>query len=235
MNQTMKTILSISVAILCTASVVHAEGRWNNQGKARHPSFYYGIDLTYGNIYTFAVSSCITGVLNYLVNDTVFENGYEYVFHNVIPGSNFKKNSLTGIKFNDLFNNFQGGVKVGYRTDFTGFTNVGIYGSAHYRLDNYFLSSGSVYGRGCLIMVAATVGHNNEIGDYCHIAAQACVGSYLKIGKGVHIGLNATIRENLIIGEGATVGMGAVLLKNVPAGEIWAGNPAKFIKRIEYE
>lgn len=144
MNQTMKTILSISVAILCTASVVHAEGRWNNQGKARHPSFYYGIDLTYGNIYTFAVSSCITGVLNYLVNDTVFENGYEYVFHNVIPGSNFKKNSLTGIKFNDLFNNFQGGVKVGYRTDFTGFTNVGIYGSAHYRLDNYFLSSSSV-------------------------------------------------------------------------------------------
>lgn len=92
------------------------------------------------------------------------------------------------------------------------------------------LSSGSVYGRGCLIMVAATVGHNNEIGDYCHIAAQACVGSYLKIGKGVHIGLNATIRENLIIGEGATVGMGAVLLKNVPAGEIWAGNPAKFIR-----
>lgn len=139
----MKTILRICLTILCTASVVHAEGRWNDQGKARHPSFYYGVDLTYGNIYTFAVSSCFIGVLNYLINDTVFENGYEYVFHNVSPDSNFKKNSLTGVKFNDLFNNFQGGIKLGYRTDFTGFTNIGLYGSAHYRLDNYLLSSDS--------------------------------------------------------------------------------------------
>lgn len=95
------------------------------------------------------------------------------------------------------------------------------------------LSSGTKFGRGCLLMVAATVGHDNVIGDFCHIAAQACVGSYLNVGVGVHIGLNATIRENLTIGKYATIGMGAVLTKNVGEKEIWAGNPAKFLRKAE--
>ena len=28
------------------------------------------------------------------------------------------------------------------------------------------------------------------------------------------------------------VGAGSVVTKNIPAGEIWAGNPAKFIRKI---
>ena len=95
------------------------------------------------------------------------------------------------------------------------------------------LSSGTKFGKSCLVMVGATVGHDNLIGDFCHIAAQACVGAYIKIGKGAHIGLNATIRENLTIGNFATVGMGAVLTKDVGDYEIWAGNPAKFIRKAK--
>jgi acetyltransferase-like isoleucine patch superfamily enzyme len=59
------------------------------------------------------------------------------------------------------------------------------------------------------------------------------VGSFLNIGKGVHVGLNATIREHLTIGDFATVGMGAVLTKDVGAEEIWAGNPARFLRMAE--
>ena len=95
------------------------------------------------------------------------------------------------------------------------------------------MSPGSKLGKGCIMMVGATMGHDNEVGDFCHIAAQACVGSYLKIGKGVHIGLNATVREGLTIGDYATLGMGAVLTKNIGAGEIWAGNPARFLRMSE--
>lgn len=95
------------------------------------------------------------------------------------------------------------------------------------------VSSGTKFGKSCLVMVGATVGHDNEIGDYCHIAAQACIGAYLKIGVGVHIGLNATIRENLVIENYATIGMGSVLTKNVGESEIWVGNPAKFLRKAE--
>ena len=82
-------------------------------------------------------------------------------------------------------------------------------------------------------MVAATIGHDDVIGEYTHIAAQACVGAFLKVGAGVHIGLNSTIRENIVIEDYSTLGMGAVLTKNIGRKEIWAGVPAKFIRKAE--
>lgn len=93
------------------------------------------------------------------------------------------------------------------------------------------ISPGTIIGDNSLIMVSATVGHSNQIGEYCHIAAQACVGSYLHVGVGVHFGLNCTIRENLTIGNYSTIGMGAVLTKDVGEKEIWAGNPAKLLRK----
>jgi len=95
------------------------------------------------------------------------------------------------------------------------------------------MSPGTKLGRGTIMMAGATMGHDNEVGEFCHIAAQACVGSYLKIGKGVHIGFNATIRENITIGDYATLGMGGVLINNIGENEIWAGNPAKFLRMAE--
>lgn len=95
------------------------------------------------------------------------------------------------------------------------------------------ISSNTILGKGSIAMVASTIGHDNVIGDYCHIAAQACVGAFLNVGKGVHIGLNSTIREHLTIGDFATIGMGAVLTKNVGEREIWAGNPARFLRMAE--
>ncbi|WP_421941603.1 acyltransferase [Pedobacter sp.] len=54
------------------------------------------------------------------------------------------------------------------------------------------------------------------------------------IKKGVSIGSNATILCGITIGENALVGAGAVVTKDVPANCVVAGNPAKFIKKIEY-
>ena len=41
------------------------------------------------------------------------------------------------------------------------------------------------------------------------------------------------ILKGVIIGEKSIIGAGSVVTKTVPPGEIWAGNPAKFVKRIE--
>jgi len=43
------------------------------------------------------------------------------------------------------------------------------------------------------------------------------------------IGAGVTVLPGIIIGEGALIGAGSVVTKNVPAGEVWAGNPAKKI------
>lgn len=50
------------------------------------------------------------------------------------------------------------------------------------------------------------------------------------IGNDVWIGNNVLIKSNTTIGDGAVIGMGSVVTKSIPPYEIWAGNPAKFIK-----
>lgn len=51
------------------------------------------------------------------------------------------------------------------------------------------------------------------------------------IGNDVWIGENCLIKAGITIGDGAVIGMGTVLTKNVNAYEIWAGNPAKLIRK----
>ena len=47
------------------------------------------------------------------------------------------------------------------------------------------------------------------------------------VRKGATIGAGSTILPGIEIGENAMVGAGSVVTKNIPAGEVWAGNPAK--------
>ena len=44
---------------------------------------------------------------------------------------------------------------------------------------------------------------------------------------------NATIRENITVGDFAAIGAASILLADVPARQIWAGNPAHFIREIK--
>lgn len=52
------------------------------------------------------------------------------------------------------------------------------------------------------------------------------------VKKGASIGANATIICGVTIGENAMVGAGSVVTKDIPAGEVWVGNPAKFLRKI---
>lgn len=54
-----------------------------------------------------------------------------------------------------------------------------------------------------------------------------------RIGNRVSIGTNATIMCSITIGDDALIGAGSVVTKDVPAGQVWAGNPAIFIKNRE--
>ena len=53
------------------------------------------------------------------------------------------------------------------------------------------------------------------------------------IKKGASIGANATILCGVTIGEKAMIGAGSVVTKDVPEGELWVGNPAHFVRKIE--
>lgn len=52
------------------------------------------------------------------------------------------------------------------------------------------------------------------------------------IKKGASIGANVTILGGVSIGENSMIGAGSVVTKDIPNGELWFGNPAKFIRKI---
>ena len=55
------------------------------------------------------------------------------------------------------------------------------------------------------------------------------------IGNHVFIGAHTTILKGVTIGENSVIGACSVVTKNIPKNEIWAGNPAKFIKALDFE
>lgn len=52
-----------------------------------------------------------------------------------------------------------------------------------------------------------------------------------KIGNDVWIGNRVMVKAGVTIGDGAIVGMGSVVTKDIGPYEIWAGNPARFIRK----
>ncbi|SDD99290.1 transferase hexapeptide (six repeat-containing protein) [Bhargavaea beijingensis] len=51
------------------------------------------------------------------------------------------------------------------------------------------------------------------------------------IGHDVWIGSNSLIKSGVSIGSGSVIGMGSVVTKDIGEYEIWAGNPAKLIRK----
>lgn len=62
---------------------------------------------------------------------------------------------------------------------------------------------------------------------------EATVSKPIRIGKRVFIGANCAILKGVTIGDDAIIGLGSVVTKDVGDHEIWAGNPARFIRRTD--
>ncbi len=53
----------------------------------------------------------------------------------------------------------------------------------------------------------------------------------VSIGDNVFVGAHSTILKGVSIGENSIIGACSVVTKSIPENEIWAGNPAIFIKK----
>jgi len=85
----------------------------------------------------------------------------------------------------------------------------------------------TVIGEGSKIDNQVQIAHNVVIGRHCVIVAQAGISGSTTIGDFVAIGGQAGITGHLRIGDGAQIGADAGLMNDVPAGQRWAGSPAK--------
>lgn len=84
-----------------------------------------------------------------------------------------------------------------------------------------------------------------EIGNHVHITTGCVLLTHyldttrekvnwlhgkIKIEEHVFIGANTIISKPLTIGKGSIIGAGSVVTKDIPPYQIWAGNPARYIK-----
>ena len=84
-----------------------------------------------------------------------------------------------------------------------------------------------------------------EIGNHVHLTMNCIIlthnldtsspnmkweKGHVTIGDNTFIGAGTIICNTVNIGKNVIVGAGSVVTKDIPDGEIWAGNPAHFIK-----
>ena len=111
--------------------------------------------------------------------------------------------------------------------------------------DFYYRALGCKIGKDCFVSsdrindpYLVTIGDNSIIGSKViitpHVAEKNdLVLSDITIGNNCLIGLGAQINPGCVIGDGAVIASRAIVPKytNIPAGEVWAGIPAKKIKK----
>ena len=81
------------------------------------------------------------------------------------------------------------------------------------------------------VMVGANVSFTNDMYPRSHNKDWKMMRT--RVCKGASIGAGSVILPGLTIGAGAMIGAGSVVTKDVPAGELWLGNPARFVRTLD--
>lgn len=76
-----------------------------------------------------------------------------------------------------------------------------------------------------------TVNHRTDRRDVPY-SQQGFTGADVKLGSNVWLGCHVVVLPGVSIGDGAIVGAGGIVTKDIPAGETWAGVPARRIRSV---
>ena len=106
--------------------------------------------------------------------------------------------------------------------------NVGISGSTISASQSIVIGNNVLIGSGCVICDSdAHPIHPKDRND-----SKKTKSIPIKIEDGVFIGARCLILKGVTIGKGSVIGAGSVVTQDVMPMSIYAGNPAKFIKKI---
>lgn len=108
--------------------------------------------------------------------------------------------------------------------------------------ENCTIGRGSVLFPFCVVTTGTSIGensiiHNNSVlendcivGSNCFVSIGAFLGAYCKIGDKSFIGPKSCLKDRIEVGDESIVGMGSVVLESIGSGEVWVGNPARYLR-----
>ncbi len=99
------------------------------------------------------------------------------------------------------------------------------------------IGSMSSIGENAVVHVAKFNGdRGTTIGDFVTVRPNAIVHACTLEDRCI-VGAGATVMDGAVVGKDAVVAAGAVVTanKSVPSGQLWAGNPAKFLRELTAE
>ncbi|GAA1789078.1 acetyltransferase [Planosporangium flavigriseum] len=80
------------------------------------------------------------------------------------------------------------------------------------------------------VMPQVVLTHNDVVEEYATVASGVRLGGAVRVARGAYLGAGALVRESVTIGAWSQIGLGTVVLRDVPAGQVWAGNPARYLR-----
>ncbi len=82
-----------------------------------------------------------------------------------------------------------------------------------------------------IINTGATVDHDCSIGSWSHVGPGANLAGEVCIGQGAFVGTGASIIPRRRVGNWTVVGAGAVVLRDLPEQAVFAGVPARELRK----
>ncbi|KXK06109.1 MAG: acyltransferase [Ignavibacteriaceae bacterium] len=149
---------------------------------------------------------------------------------NVIIGDNFRVHSSED--FNIIGRFHRTGIVTGHNASLIIRDNVGISASTIVCYKKIEIGNNVMIGGNCVIYDTDFHSIDNKMRRDPATNIAANFTKPVSIGDEVFIGAHSTILKGTVIGRGAVIGAGSVVTGNIPEFELWAGNPAKYIKKI---
>lgn len=170
--------------------------------------------------------------INYIITILIFQ--YIESFLNIFPDI-FIGNRLRKLLLKSFFKSCGKNVIINKGCHFEGVENTSIGNNCSFNRDCWLSGTGGLIISDNVIIGPKTIIHtaNHMYGNpHKFIKDQGHTYKRVYIKANVWIGANVIILPGVTINENCIIGAGSVVTKDIPSNCLYAGNPAKFIKKI---